>query len=354
MAGERFCVRCGRIVGPDEPLINGYCPQCYLRYHGIFSSTPLLRIIVCPKCGSWYYRGEWNPPLPIPEVIRRILLQESSKFLYREVSLIDAEIVEGPYKINESQHAVKAKLHILLAGNYPATTTAEITVNIEKRVCPRCLRISGKTHKALVQIRSASGRLEEEDKRMVLRILGEPGIAEDVVEVSEDRHGMDVKMLSSVTARRLSTMISRETGAKVIESFKASHYRPSKGAWEGITTLSVRLPDIREGDLVMMDNQPGVVRERDKHGFTIELLDDGSRHRLRYEDYWRGRIEKPGYMVYEGDYEVVASDNSSIYMVKEDSGEFLEYPRTPGLRDVREGDRVRRVRIKDKVYMIKE
>ncbi len=354
MPRERYCIRCGRLVPPDEPLINGLCPQCYLKYHGVFASTPILNIVICPRCGSWYYRGEWYPPLPLGEVIRKVLIKESGKLLNREVKLLDAEITSPIYKINESQYAVDAKLHVLLADSYPAVVDSRIVLNIEKRVCPRCLRITGKAHKALVQIRSVRGRLDEEDRRIINKALNEPGIIEDIVEVKENKHGIDVKLLSSVTARRLSTILTREAGAKVTESFKQTHYRPSKGSWDGITTLSVRLPDIRVGDLVMVRGKPGVVRERDKHGFNVELFDDGSQHRLRYDDYWRGEVEKPGYMVYEKEYEVVAVDKSSVYMVEEDSGEFVEYPKTPSLSGVHEGDRVKRVRIKDKVYMVKE
>ncbi len=354
MPRERYCIRCGRIVGEDEPLINGLCPDCYIRYHGIFSTTPLLRITICPRCGSWLYRGVWNDPLPIEEVIRRVILGESHRLLYRDVTLLDVEAISPIYKINESQHAVKVKLHILLAETYPAEVEEEVKLVLEHKLCPRCLSIAGKTHKALVQIRSSRGYLEEDEKRLVEKVLGEPGIAEEVVEVKEDKHGLDIKMLSSVAARRLSTIISRETGAKVTESFKPTKYQPDKGSWKGITTLSVRLPDIHERDLVEVEGEPAVVRRVDRHGIYVEKLGSGEREHYRHEDYWRGRIKKPGYMVYEREYEVIAVDKSSIYLLDEETGEMVEYPRTEGLKNVKVGDHVSRVRVKDKTYMVKE
>ncbi len=351
---ERYCIRCGRRVEENEPLINGLCPECYVKYHGVFATTPLLRITICPSCGSWYHRGEWNTPLPLEEVIRKILLRESHKLFNREVSLVDAEIISGIYKVNEAQHGARIRLHLLLGESYPITLEKEIKLVIEHKLCPRCLSIAGKSHKALVQVRSTRGYLSDEEKDLVMKALSEPGIVEEVVEVKEDKHGLDIKMLSSVAARRLTTIISRETGAKITESFKPTRYQPDKGSWTGITTLSVRLPDIRKGDLVEADGEPGVVRHVDKHGFEVEKLENGEKERYKYDDYWRGRVKKPGYMVYEKEYEVIAVDKSTIYLLHEETGEIKEYPKTSGLRNVKVGDHVKRIRVKDKVYMVKE
>lgn len=349
----KYCVRCGRELGPDEPLINGLCPDCYVKYHGVFATTPVVKIIVCPRCGSWRYRGEWHDPLPVREITRKILLKEAYRLLNRDVELVDVDVLTDPYRINESQYAVKTRLQVLLAGTYPVEIEKEVVLGYERKVCPRCISIAGKAHRALVQIRSSRGYLVEEEKKVIEKILSQPGIAEDIVEVKENKHGVDVKLLSSATARRLSTVLTRETGAKVVESFKPTHYRPSKGSWDGITTLSVRLPDIDKGDLVELDGKPGVVREKDKHGFRVELLGTGREEYVKYEDYWKGRVKKPGYMVYDKDYTVIAADKTTLYLLHEETGEIKEYPRTPGLTNVKEGDRVRRIRIKDKVYMIK-
>ena len=350
---RRFCIKCGKQVGEDEPLINGMCPQCFLKYKGIFTSRPVLEIIICPRCGSWRYRGEWHRHLSLLEVIRRVLIRESYRFLDKRIELVDATILAEPYKINEAQHAVKAKLSVLLEKTYPVEVEEEIILVINKTVCPRCIAVAGKVHKALVQIRSARGYLDDNDKRLINKALGDHGVISEIVEIKENKHGLDVKLLSPMAAKRLSSLLNRIAGAKVTESFKPTHYNPDKGRWDGIITLSVRLPDIEEDDLVEVDGKPAVVRKKDSRGMIVEMLDDGTRHLVSYEQYWNGRLTKPGYMVYEREYTIIASDRTTLYLLNEETGEMKEFPRTANLRDAVTGDKVRMVRVKDKVYMVK-
>ncbi len=351
---EKYCVVCGKKLGDEEPLIDGMCPSCFVKRKGLFTRIPVLNIIICPRCGSWLYKGEWRDPLPIREIIRRIALRELEKELREKVDLIDIEIASDLYKVNKTQYGVKARVSAVLDETYPVSTEVELILNINRTSCPRCIAVAGGAHKALVQIRSAKGHLDENDMKIIGRVLRDPGVAAEIVEIKEKKTGLDVKLLSQVAAKRLSMLLSRDAGAKVVESFKPTKYNPDKGAWDGITTLSVRLPDLNKGDLVEYKGRPGVIRSRDHHGVEISMLDDGSNIHVTYEEYWKGRLKKPGYMVYDKEFLVVAEDKSTIYLLNEETGELDEYPKTKNLSDVKTGDRLKRVRVRDKVYMVKE
>ncbi len=351
---EKYCVVCGRKLGKDEPLIDGMCPTCFFDRKGLFRERPVLTIIICPRCGSWLYKGEWRDPLPMREVIRRIALRELEKNLRDKITIVDIDITSDLYKVNKTQYGVKARVSVILADYYPVTREIELVLNINRMTCPRCLAVAGGAHKALVQIRSVRGHLDENDMKIIGRALRDPGVAAEIVEIKEKKTGLDVKLLSQVAAKRLSMLLSRDAGAKVVESFKPAKYNPDKGAWDGITTLSVRLPDLNKGDLVEYRGRPGVVKSRDMHGVKISMLDDGSNIRVPYDDYWKGRLKKPGYMVYDKEFLVVAGDESTLYLLNEETGELDEFPRTKGLKNVKTGDRLKRVRVRDKVYMVKE
>lgn len=350
----KYCVRCGKTVPEKEPLIDGYCINCYLKYKGIFVSRPVLNITICPRCGSWMFKGEWKDPLSMREIIRRTLLSESYRLIDRHhVNLLDASIMTEPYKINESQYAVKALLHVVIEDYYPVNLEKEIVLNINRKICPRCLAYAGKSHRALVQIRSVDGIFGKKEKEIIEKALSDPGVAGEIIEIKENKHGLDVKLLTSVAAKRLSTILNRLTGAKVVESFKPTRYNPDKGRWSGITTLSVRLPSIRIGDLVEYNGKPGVVREVSSHGVKVEFLEEGKVESIKFEKYWNGHLRKSGRLVYGETYSVIVTDKTTIYLLNEETGEIKDYPRTKSLSNVSEGDKVRAVRVRDKVYMIK-
>jgi nonsense-mediated mRNA decay protein 3 len=350
----KYCVKCGREVGEDEPLIDGMCINCYLKYKGIFISKPVLEITICPRCGSWRYRGEWRDPLPIREVIRRVFLGEAHRFIdKRHVEVIDAVITSDPVRINESQYSVKASLQVVIEEHYPVSIDAEIILNINRKVCPRCLAHAGKSHRALVQIRSSDGVFSSDERRIIEKALSDPGVIHDIVEVKEVKHGIDVKLLTSVSAKRLSTILNRLTGARVIESFRPTRYNPDKGRWQGITTLSVRLPSIRKGDLVEYEGRFGVVRDVTPHGVKVEFLERGDVENINYDKYWSGKLRKSEKIVYGEEYRVIGVDKTTIYLLNEKTGEITDYPRKGPVKGVVEGDRVKAVRIRDKVYMIK-
>ncbi|ADI32453.1 60S ribosomal export protein NMD3 [Staphylothermus hellenicus] len=350
----KYCVRCGRKVPENEPLIDGYCIDCYLKYRGIFVTKPVLNITICPRCGSWMYRGEWRDPLPFRDIIRRILISEAYRFIDRQhVNLLDATILSEPYRINESQYAVKALLHVVVEEYYPLDLEKEIVLNINRKVCPKCLAYAGKSHRALVQIRSVNGSFSSEEEKIINKALNDPGVAGDIVEIKKNKYGLDIKFLTSVAAKRLSTILNRLTGARIIESFKPVRYNPDKGRWSGITTLSVRLPSIKKGDLVEFEGRPGVVIDVSPHGIKTEFLDDGRIENIRFEKYWRGDLKKAEDLVYSETYSVIAEDKTTIYLLDEETGNIIDYPRTKTLANISVGDKVRAVRVRDKVYMIK-
>ena len=351
---KKYCVRCGRVIHEDEPYINGYCIDCFLKYKGIFVTRPIIEVSICSRCGAWRYKGQWHESLPIKEILRRIFLREAYRFLHKELEVVDLEILSDLYKINESEYAVKASLQLLVSGKYIINDVeSEIIVKFSRTVCPRCLSYAGKIHRALVQVRSVDGSLSDEEKRLVEKVLRDPAIMSEVVEIKENKYGYDIKFISSVTAKRFSTILNRAKGAKITESFKPTKYNPDKGKWTGITTLSVRFPSLKIGDLVEYRGRPGVIRNIKSTGVDVELLDDGQVEHIGYDAYWRGELSKPGYMSYGKIYSVIAKDKSTIYLLNDETGEMKEYPLTKYLADIKEGDKIRFVRVKDKDYVVK-
>ncbi len=350
----RYCSKCGREVSEEEYIDSyGYCIDCFLKYRGIFREKPVLKITICPRCGSWRLHGEWYRPTSLEEIIRRTFLAEERKFIDHHVSIIDVSVSENHVKLYKNRYLVEAEFTVLINNSVTRITRDKIEYIIEKKPCPKCIARSGKSHKAFIQVRSERGKLSDHEKRLVMKIVSEPSISEEVVEISENKYGIDIKVLSIQIAKKIASQIVKHTGAKITESFKPTKYNPRRGSWTGISTLSVRIPSIEKGDLVEYDGRPAVVKRIDSHGIYIEFLDDGSSLSIDYESYWHGVLRKQGYMVYYRKYRVIAHDHSTLYLLDEDRGEMREYPITSYSRDISDGDIVYIVKIKNRDYIVK-
>lgn len=348
----RYCVKCGRREEPGRPLINGLCPDCFIKYRGVFKETPVLNIVLCSKCGRWKYSGRWFDPSGLGEIITRILSLDYRKYVNDGVESVEVRNVRSVHRVARGYYEAIIDLSVVLRGEVRVSTTVIIRFKVVKTICPRCIRRAGKSFNALIQVRSERGFLTEKEIEYVYDVIARDSVVEEVVEISENKNGVDIKIMDPVVAKRLAAVISREKGAKVIETFKLRKYDPSRGVKLGVTTISVRLPDISEGDIVLHNGEPGVVRKYSGAHMVIEKL-DGSEVKVSIEDYWRGVVSKPKNLVMEGEYTVVGYDSSSIYLVNNETGEFIEYPRSPSLYNLKQGDITRGFKIGGKLYMVK-
>ena len=349
----RYCVKCGKKESSKEPLINGYCIDCFLKYRGLLREIPVFEITVCSKCGSWRYHGRWLQPMALEGIIRRYILDTSEHYVNSGVEILEVEEVHGFHRVNKNFYEAVVRVSALLGGSKIISRPIIVRFKITKSICPRCLRKAGKVFNAIVQIRSSRGRLTEDEKQYIRKVLSEPSIVDDIVDVEENRNGINIKMVTPVLARRLAALFSREKGAKVIETFKIRKYDPSRGRKEGITTLSVRLPDLEQGDIVEYKGSISIIDEVKDSRIKITDLESGESHSVPVSEYWDGKLVKTREYIEEKDYLVIASDPSTIYLMDEATGDIREYPRLVSLNNVKEGDKMKGYIIRNNLYIVK-
>ncbi len=354
VTSSRYCVRCGRPENPEEPLINGYCSDCYIDHVGLFDAQPVLSVTICSRCGSWYYKGRWWEPLSFEDIIRRLFLDWAEKHLTDGVELVEVEHVGKPVSRGHGWYDVVLSLSIVLVNNAVRRRDIDVRFKLTKTVCPRCLKKAGKSFNSLVQFRSTRGYLTEEEKSYIREKLSAHGIAEEVVEIIENRQGIDVKMSDHTVARRLAGIVSRERSAHVKETFKLRRYDPGRGRKEGVITLSVRLHDIAPGMVMEYEGRPCVVIGVRRGRVLVEFLDNGETAEFSIDLFWRGLLRRNEKLVRGGEYTVVGYDSSMLYLVNDETGEIVEYPRLVNLNTVKVGDKFVSYRVADKTYMVRK
>lgn len=297
-----YCIKCGKPT-PKEKLIRGYCPDCFVKYNDVFKKPLEVKVTICPICNSWQYRGEWSPPLSIPEIIEYILVHEASKSLIEGAELKSLYLDDWS-QLDPSIVNVRAVLEVSVDGK-PVSITREFTAKITYHKCPRCLARSIGKYSHLVQIRFTSRDFTRELVRDVVK-TATSGINPDlIININELPEGVDIELDNPTIARRIIEVLTRKYSARITSSFKPTRYDSSSGKWLGVVTYVARIPVFKEEDIVLYKGKLGVVKLVDKNKLLIMNLETNTLEEVDLGLYWKNqlkhptRIEKEEYIVRE-------------------------------------------------------
>ncbi len=347
------CIRCGREV---EGLVEGrLCPDCYIEVYGLGTAPRTVEVTICPRCGAYRYRGEWYEPggESLEDLVAVIFASE-----FKPSSGVEKYWVESVRLARDTYQGVYAVVEVKAAlrgakGEYVQEYI--VPVRVHHMLCPKCLRKASGAPLAVVQVRSWSRRLSEEEKALVERVIGEAGgrIEDSIIDVESLREGIDIKMTDHETARALAARLRSRLGAKITESYKVIG-RERSGKPRTRLTLSVRLPYFQEGAMVGYEGRLGVV-ERIRGGRVEVRLLGGGLKRLTVEEAWK-KLEKPEPELL-GRGVVVAVEPEWIHVQLLDKDyKYLELPleRTVLEGPVHEGAEVKIYKYRGREYIIGE
>jgi len=352
------CVRCGR----ESRLVDGrLCPDCYLEVRGLGSFPEIVTVEVCPRCGSYRFEGRWYPPpidaASLDDVVREVLkLVLATSFKpnpeVESYRIEEVELIRDPYHGDYALVRVVGRLRGF-DGEY--VKEYSVRVNVRKRLCPQCMKKAGGAIEAILQVRGEGGRLTEEQRQAVERVLDNlsPALREYVSDVVEQREGFDLILVDQGAAKMIAAKLRAALGAKVVESWKlVGRYR--NGRPKKRLTLSVRLPFYSPGSLV--EYHGGLYRvEQIRNGYVyIRMIGSKRLHRLTAEEAWRA-LRKPRFEE-EMRVLIAAETPKTIHLQRLDgSYEYIEMPK----RDVRAdsmhlsiGSEALLVRVNGKYYVI--
>ena len=345
---RRFCVRCGALETPDNPIIDGLCLKCLREEKQLFEVKGSLHIVVCPVCGSYLVGSSWYPGAGDPEETIRWLAER----------LVEQGI--RPKEPAESAEIKRVEIVKERGGQYFADVTAAVKVKgheveqrlliplrVEKRVCEKCLKKSGGDYDATLQIRSERGMVTEEELREAGEWFSMVDNGEDIVELVDRKEGLDVLLASKEVAKRAAQLMRYNMGAKVVKSHSVVGMRRD-GKVRTRLTLSVRLPSIRPGEGFLFNKEPAILTGIGKGKFHFYLLHSGKSSSVSVDDWWSMRRSKRITYLDERNVDVGKIVNLEPLKVEVNS-RVLEAEGPHGLR---EGEEVYVVIYKGKVYVL--
>jgi len=342
--GRRFCVRCGREESKDTPIIDGLCPECFVKERVILKLPSKIKVTVCPVCGATYLHGRWEHlGEDIKDIVRWYVLSTLVKrsTVYPGVEVVDVKVKE----------LSSGMVTMLVKGRYgSASLVQELSTHLEvdKRLCPNCLKSRGGGYEAILQIRTLAPT-----RFNVMRAVGErlarvKTFRESIVEIKEGREGVDIKMNSQTACRYVANLLKKEYAAKLIQTWENTGQLGNKRKCKLV--ISARLPGLVAGDIVEYEGEPAQVIKLKYGRVVIKSLSTGKVRSLTHDEIWRGRIKylsSKDYAIldgrvlnYEGGRAVVQSvDTGNVY--------FIRAPRLYSL-----GSRVKILIYKGKAYLL--
>jgi len=279
---SRQCPLCGRTPKDAGPFIEGFCSSCYFQQHPlvILRRTPLVK--VCPRCESYWNGRSWVPKgeTPINEHLTNMvcnlldpLFSPKQPATY-EVRVIDEP--EGPIS-----RAKKLRVEVTARARECAYEERKVLeLPITSAVCDRCRRSSGGYFEALLQIRTAGGKLAPRQQEPILAFLDQRLAAmptpSEPVKIIEAQGGIDIKFISGHLARRLAKELATKFGLILGVSSKVAG-RSRDGETQRRESYVLRFPLLQVGDVFAKDDTPYRIINIHNGRYVLVDLESGRR-----------------------------------------------------------------------------
>ncbi len=234
------CIRCGRVLGPSDPVIDGMCLECFLEERRLADIPRRLEFEYCRSCGSLRYGYRWLEPLPLEEASRRYLelyLSERLKPAHpavEEVRVVSLEPLHTPSWRTLYRVVVEARLR---GVEEPVRQEYIVEVRAIPSLCPACKNDRGGDYNVLVQVR---GRMDARLVEVLGRVLDSERVAPWVVDVVEEKRGVDILLRDRGAANRIVSELSRHFVVDVKRSAETVGIT-STGVERRRLTISVRV-----------------------------------------------------------------------------------------------------------------
>ena len=222
------------------------CIDCFLEENPVKLRD--IKISLC-ACGNYLYRGHWSKK--ITDSIERIV--EKNLILPSEIRLKGTRILPK-FRCN------RIDLEIWISGLYGGREfrkKIDANIEIERRECPECSKLSSGYYEAIVQFRT---------KKSVADLNLNPRFISKIKKV---RGGFDLYVVSSGYARQLRRRFD-DLGFRIRESSKLVGKKNGKNVYR--ISISIEEPDFEEGDFLRYGGEIIQILRRGKSSLCRNIV----------------------------------------------------------------------------------
>ncbi len=275
-----ICPRCG---GASE---DGLCLSCIIETTEFMVCPDQIDLVICSVCGSIFERGRWRQTdLELDDLIKNALFKAIS--IHTELEAVELEIFIHPR--GSTRFVCEVHLSGIFRGA-PVKAECEVRVRVSRRSCDRCSRISGRYFEGIVQVRGRERLPDESDlaaARDIALSLAADGYRKGdrlafIQDIKKVRGGIDIIVGSTQLGRHIAKSIAERFGGKTQESVKLVGCKDGKDIFR--TTILVRLPRLRKGDVIYSKGSVLEVVGLEGRRTAVVSLDKGDRFFISEEE----------------------------------------------------------------------
>jgi nonsense-mediated mRNA decay protein 3 len=280
----RFCPVCG---DEEKEQVEGLCERCF--WEDALEDFPKsYQLNACNSCfshlqGKRWIRGRGNTDdEKIIEGAKQHVVRSLRPPTGMELGEVEGEIT-GRTRTGLPK-TVLLRIGLLHRAS-GSRRQRDIQVDVDYRQCNDCYCLSSGKYEALVQIRAEGRKLDGEDSALVEIAMDqffrrtESRGRSDISEIKEHEGGLDVKFVTVNMAKMFAKELSDSTGASLVESSKIMGIDKSSGGQRFRTTIALKMPVIRRGELIVMGGEALRVRGYHRGRVVVEVLSEPGRTR---------------------------------------------------------------------------
>ena len=338
-----FCVECGS----EEKLYGHICKKCLLS-KDLIIPPKYTAVQVCIGCGRVLDGASWKF-MPHEDVAADLLAKETRT--HDQVETIRWSVPNFPP--DKGEHRVKCTATAKVSGE-ELVQEFEVGIRIRFNNCPSCSRQSGDYYEAIIQLRvdgllarDAAIELAEEHN-YVLDLVDEQAKADEKAFLTKKtpvKGGIDYYIGSITLGRAIASKLRVRYGATVNEAPSIVGQKDGNDMYRN--SILVKLPSLREGDVVALDGKLHVVESSDSKTTVLKSVRNGQITRVPSDDGLMKLVTKYRELKQAV---VVSQDSSGIQILDPDSRAAVTLSKPPYMKRV--GETVPVVRYDDTLYIV--
>ncbi len=255
------CLRCGA----EPPLASQICHDCVRQTIELASIPVNLRMVACKSCSSLKVPGTWTEFKDLDSAVSSFVESSVDWNTDTKKQAIQLTLNQlDPHRFRVEVNCTGVFQEVALSSLLKSET------NVKFQVCQNCSRQAGGYYESILQIRTKRKEILDLAVDLVYNEIDSGPSELFTPEAGTVRGGFDFQLSSTEKGRSLARELMIKFGGQVTETSKLIGRKDGRDLLRH--TFGVRLPDVKTGDHLFLDEGVWCVTRIDRRKANLKRL----------------------------------------------------------------------------------